>query len=68
MIFVIIVVTSSVEVCGSVLQMPATIKQDEFLYDVFPEGFQWGLATSAYQVEGAWDQDGTVKLILTTES
>lgn len=34
------------------------VKDDPFLNDTFPDGFLWGVATAAYQVEGGWDADG----------
>ncbi|CAL1538497.1 unnamed protein product [Lymnaea stagnalis] len=30
----------------------------DFLFDSFPDGFVWAAATAAYQVEGAWNEDG----------
>lgn len=35
-------------------------QEDEFLYDTFPDDFLWGLATSAYQIEGAAFKDGNL--------
>ena len=32
--------------------------EDTLLYDSFPDDFIWAAATSAYQIEGAWDADG----------
>ncbi|XP_041653913.1 beta-klotho [Cheilinus undulatus] len=34
------------------------IKEQSFLHDNFPSGFLWGTGTSAFQTEGAWDQEG----------
>lgn len=38
-----------------------TDQEDEFLYGYFPPDFEWGFATSAYQIEGGWNEDGEIK-------
>ena len=32
--------------------------EEDLLYDHFPDGFVWGAATAAYQIEGGWNEDG----------
>ncbi|KAK3744959.1 hypothetical protein QZH41_000292 [Actinostola sp. cb2023] len=45
---------------GSIIYPYPQVSQEEgsFLYDTFPDGFIWGAGTSAYQIEGAWNEDG----------
>lgn len=32
--------------------------QDDFLHAVFPSDFKWGVGSSAFQVEGGYQDDG----------
>ncbi|XP_038152482.1 beta-klotho [Cyprinodon tularosa] len=45
----------------SIWQRPKSnpiIKEQLFLEETFPQDFLWGSGTSAFQTEGAWNQDG----------
>lgn len=34
------------------------LNQSEFLSEMFPKGFLWGVGTAAFPTEGSWNQDG----------
>lgn len=42
----------------STQEVPGSISTEEIRNARFPEGFLWGMATAAFQVEGAWNEDG----------
>ena len=39
------------------------ISEEDIYYGSFPDDFAWSSATSSYQIEGAWDEDGKQKLV-----
>ena len=41
------------------------VAEEELLYDQFPKDFIWGVASSAYQVEGGWNEGGKGKNVFT---
>merc|ERR1712038_451678 len=47
----------SILLCSIALAL-AYSPEEELLYDSFPDDFLWGSATAAYQIEGAWNEDG----------
>lgn len=49
---------SSYQTVWEMFANQSELERDSFLQDVFPSGFLWGTSTGAFNVEGAWAEDG----------
>uniref|UniRef100_A0A8C9VQ20 Lactase n=1 Tax=Scleropages formosus TaxID=113540 RepID=A0A8C9VQ20_SCLFO len=53
-IYILLVLNCSVPT--DITQSPS--ERDDFLWDLFPEGFQWSTSSEAFKVEGGWAEHG----------
>ncbi|NXG44262.1 LPH hydrolase, partial [Psilopogon haemacephalus] len=49
---------SSYQTVWEMFSQETELERDSFLQDVFPSGFLWGTSTGAFNIEGAWAEDG----------
>ena len=59
-----LVVLCAAAAAVSLVVAAAADDRDAFYYGVLPETFLWGVATSSYQIEGAWNIGGELLLLL----